>query len=186
MPRGQMYRARMSSLRLEPLAERHLGFMPSLLADTEVLRFTRIPEPVPEGFAERWVARYEASRAEGTRDGFAAVDGEGRPLALGLVPTIDAEAAEAELGYIVWPEARGRGVATETLRLLTEWAFRERGIERACLYISVENAASKRVAERCGYVREGVLRSLYVKPGVREDVELWSRLRTDEPVNPSG
>jgi RimJ/RimL family protein N-acetyltransferase len=181
-----MYRARVSSLRLEPLAKRHLPFMPSLLADTEVLRFTRIPEPVPEGFAERWVARYEASRAEGTRDGFAAVDGDGRPLALALVPTTDAEAAEAELGYIVWPEARGRGVAKETLRLLTEWAFRERGIERACLYISVENAASKRVAERCGYVREGVLRSLYVKPGVREDVELWSRLRTDGPVSPLG
>jgi RimJ/RimL family protein N-acetyltransferase len=181
-----MYRARMSSLRLEPLAERHVPFMPSLLADAETLRFTRIPEPVPDGFASRWVERYEKARREGTRDGFAAVDGEGRPLALALVPEIDAEAAEAELGYIVWPDARGRGVATESLRLLTEWAFRERGIERAYLYISVENGASKRVAERCGYVREGVLRSLYVKPGVREDVELWSRLRSDPPVSPSG
>jgi RimJ/RimL family protein N-acetyltransferase len=181
-----MYRARMSSLRLEPLAERHVPFMPSLLADAETLRFTRIPEPVPDGFASRWVERYEKARREGTRDGFAAVDGEGRPLALALVPEIDAVAAEAELGYIVWPDARGRGVATESLRLLTEWAFSERGIERAYLYISVENGASKRVAERCGYVREGVLRSLYVKPGVREDVELWSRLRSDPPVSPSG
>jgi RimJ/RimL family protein N-acetyltransferase len=171
-----------SPLRLEPLAARHLPFIPSLLADTDVLRFTRIPEPVPEGFAEEWVARYEASRLDGTREGFAVVNDEGRPLALGLVPEIDAEAAEAEIGYIVWPEARGRGVATETLRLVTEWAFQERAIERAYLMISVENAASKRVAERSGYVREGVLRSVYVKPGLREDVEIWSRLRSDPPV----
>jgi RimJ/RimL family protein N-acetyltransferase len=47
------------------------------------------------------------------------------------------------------------------------------------LLISVDNAASKKVAERCGYLQEGVLRSLYVKPGVREDTEIWSRLPTD-------
>jgi RimJ/RimL family protein N-acetyltransferase len=178
-----MYRARMSSLRLEPLAERHVPFMTALVADPDVLRFTRVPEPVPDGFAERWVARYEAGRLEGTRAGFVAVDDGGRPLALALAPEIHAEAAEAELGYIVGPDARGRGVATESLRLLTEWAFRERDIERAYLYISVENPASKRVAERCGYVKEGVLRSVYVKPGLREDVEIWSRLRSDEPVS---
>jgi hypothetical protein len=36
--------------------------------------------------------------------------------------------------------------------------------------------ASKRVAERCGYEREGVLRSVYLKPGLREDTEIWSRI----------
>jgi RimJ/RimL family protein N-acetyltransferase len=46
--------------------------------------------------------------------------------------------------------------------------------------ISVGNEASKLVAERAGYVREGVLRSLYVKEGVREDHELWSCLPSDE------
>jgi RimJ/RimL family protein N-acetyltransferase len=52
-------------------------------------------------------------------------------------------------------------------------------MERLELLISVENDASKRVAERCGYVREGVLRSLHVKQDVREDTEIWSRLATD-------
>ena len=47
------------------------------------------------------------------------------------------------------------------------------------MLISVENDASKRVAERCGYRREGVLRSTYVKEGVRDDTEIWSRLPTD-------
>ena len=45
--------------------------------------------------------------------------------------------------------------------------------------ISVDNEASKLVAERAGYLKEGVLRSVYVKPGVREDHELWSCLPSD-------
>src|SRR5438034_6397481 len=48
---------------------------------------------------------------------------------------------------------RSRGVASEALRLMTEWAFAELGMQRLELLISVENEASKRVAARCGYVR---------------------------------
>ena len=47
------------------------------------------------------------------------------------------------------------------------------------LYISDENAASLAVARKCGYTREGLLRSIYVKPGLREDNEIWSRLPSD-------
>ena len=43
----------------------------------------------------------------------------------------------------------------------------------------VQIAGSKRVAERCGYLREGVLRSMHVKQDLREDTEIWSRLRSD-------
>ena len=39
--------------------------------------------------------------------------------------------------------------------------------------------ASERVAERCGYTREGTLRSVHVKEGLRSDTGIWSRLRTD-------
>jgi RimJ/RimL family protein N-acetyltransferase len=47
------------------------------------------------------------------------------------------------------------------------------------LYINVDNQASSRVAKRAGYTFEGVLRSLYVKPGVRSDTEIWSLLPSD-------
>jgi RimJ/RimL family protein N-acetyltransferase len=43
----------------------------------------------------------------------------------------------------------------------------------------VENAPSKRIAERCGYQREGVMRSIHLKQDRRVDAELWSRLPTD-------
>jgi RimJ/RimL family protein N-acetyltransferase len=165
--------------RLELFGERHLGALEEMLDDPELLRFTRVPEPVPPGFARVWLERYEEGRRDGSREAFAIVDEKGGFLGLGLAPRIEREERTAELGYVVTPAARGRGVATDALRQLTEWAFAERDMLRIELLISVENVASKRVAERSGYVLEGVLRSLHIKQGRHEDTEIWSRLATD-------
>lgn len=164
-------------IELEVFGEKHVPGVAAMLEDPDVLRFTRIPEPVPADFAQTWLERYEEARAEGTREAFAIVE-DGEVLGLALAPRIDRESQTAELGYSVAASARGRGVATEALRQLSEWAFAE-GMLRLELLISVENAASQKVAERAGYVREGVLRNTYVKPGRREDTEIWSRLATD-------
>jgi RimJ/RimL family protein N-acetyltransferase len=168
------------SVRLEPLGAAHLDAVEALVADHEVLRFTRIPEPPPPDFARTWLERYAEGRETGARDGFAIVAAEdGRFLGLALAPAIDRDTRTVELGYIVTREARGRGVATEALRLLTNWAFAELGALRLELLISVDNDASKLVAERCGYIREGVLRSTYFKQDLRSDTEIWSRLPSD-------
>ena len=170
----------MTSLRLTPLGRAHLDDMAALVADPEVVRFTRVPEPPAPDFPPEWLARYEAGRRDGSREAFAAVDADGGFLGLALAPVIDRDAAEIELGYIVAPVARGRGVATELLRQLTRWAFDVAGALRCQLVIDVANVASQRVAERAGYVREGVMRSIHFKPGAaRIDGTLWSRLPSD-------
>ena len=167
------------SVRLELLAPRHIDDMAALLDDPDVLRFTRVPDPVPSGFAELWYGNYESARLDGSREAFAALDEEGRFMGLGLAPHIDREGRELELGYLVAPGARGRGIGTEILRQLTRWAFDDLGALRAYLIIDVENAASERMAERCGYVREGVMRSQHLKQGIRIDAALWAKLPTD-------
>ena len=167
------------TVRLVPLSQQHAEALDRALEDPDIIANTRVPEPTPPGFGAAWVSRYEEGRRDGTREGFALEDGDGTFLGLGVIPTIDRETLTAELGYVVVPEARGRGVATEALRLLTEFAFEELGMERLELMIAVQNEPSKIVAERAGYTREGVLRSAYFKQGRREDTELWSRLPTD-------
>lgn len=171
-----------SEVRLERLDERWLDEVADLVADPDVRRFTRIAEPPPEGFARTWIASYEAGRRDGSREGFAVFDADGRFVGLGLAPGIDRAAGELELGYIVARAARGRGVATEILRLLTRWAFEEAEAQRVYLIIDVDNPASARVAERCGYRLEGVMRSIHVKQGQRADAGLWSRLPGDPYV----
>jgi RimJ/RimL family protein N-acetyltransferase len=170
----------MGSVHLEPLGEAHLGAVGAMLSDPDVLRFTRVPEPTPADFPQQWLATYEAGRRDGTREAFAALD-DGRLVGLALAFGIDAKEGEAELGYIVAPEARGRGVGTAMLRALTGWAFAATAVERIRLVVDVENPASLRVAERAGYVREGVMRSVHFKNGRRIDAVLLSRLRSDPP-----
>ncbi len=168
------------AIRLVPLSADHLEGLAGLIADPQVIRNTRVPEDPEEGFERAWLAAYEAGAEEGTRDGFAIEDAEtGAFLGMAGLVAIEREENQAEIGYIVTREARGRGIAQRALRLVTDYALGEVGLERVQLLIDVENEPSLRVAERCGYVREGVTRSLYVKPGRRADMAVYSRLPGD-------
>lgn len=170
----------MTDVHLVPLTEAHLPAIEALLDDPAVLAFTRFPEPPrPDGWLAEWFGRYERGRTDGTCRAFAAVDADGSFLGLALAPHIDAPANEVELGYVVSPQARGRGVATESLVQLTGWAFDELGAQRIQLYIDVDNKASQRVAERVGYQFEGVLRSTWLKGDLRSDTGVWSLLPSD-------
>jgi RimJ/RimL family protein N-acetyltransferase len=167
------------AIRLEPLDERYVPDFDRLLADPEVLRNTRVPSPPPPAFASDWVGRYEEGWQDGSRAGFAILSAEGVFLGFGGVVDLDLEARQGEIGYVVAAEARGRGVAGRALGLITGWALDDLGLGRVELHIDPANAASIRVAERCAYVREGVLRSLHFKGDLRADTVIYSLLPTD-------
>jgi RimJ/RimL family protein N-acetyltransferase len=154
--------------------------MEDLIRDRDVLRFTRVPSPPPADFVETWLRSYEEGRAKGTREAFTIEDpADGRFLGIAVAPSIRRDERTAELGYVVHPDARGRGIATIALERLTAWGFSELDAVRLELLISAGNHASKRVAEHNGYQYEGTMRSLFVAPGRWEDSEIWSRLATD-------
>jgi RimJ/RimL family protein N-acetyltransferase len=68
-----------------------------------------------------------------------------------------------EIGYLLAPDARGRGAATRAMRLLVGWAFAELGMRRVQALVHPDNPASAAVLERLGFEREGLLRSY--RPG---------------------
>jgi len=85
-----------------------------------------------------------------------------------------------EIGYILHAEAdRGKGYAARALRLFTELLFAERpACHRLQLVIETTNAASARLAEACGYEREGVLRKAgYSAAEDPPDCWVYSRVR---------
>jgi RimJ/RimL family protein N-acetyltransferase len=172
---------RSGSIRLERLSRDHLEGLAELGRDVDVQRFTYVPSPWQEGFEHTWLERYEQGHADGSRAGFAIVDEEsGDFLGLAVLVQIDHGGRQAEAGYIVSPRARGRGVGVEALGLLTDWALSDQGLVRVELRISADNVPSIKVAERAGFVREGVLRSVHFKQGVRTDIAVYSRLASDE------
>jgi RimJ/RimL family protein N-acetyltransferase len=167
------------AIRLDPLAVGCVPDFERLLEDPAVVRNTRVPSAPPPGFASAWVDRYVQGWADGSRAGFAILSHGAVFLGFGGVVDLDLDAAQGEIGYVVAAEARGRGVASRALRLITGWALDGLGLERVELHIDPENTASIRVAERCSYIREGLLRSLHFKEDLRADTLVYSLLRGD-------
>ena len=91
--------------------------------------------------------------------------------------------ALGEVAYWVLPEARGARVATRALLVLCDWAFGVTGMHRLELVHSVANAASCRVAERAGFVQEGVKRRELLHADGWHDTHLHARL-ADDPGPP--
>jgi RimJ/RimL family protein N-acetyltransferase len=84
-----------------------------------------------------------------------------------------------ELGCCLVPEARGRGIATEMLVAVTDWAFAELCLGRLQVFIATENVDAYGVAERAGFRQEGVLRSYWEHADGRLDVILLARVPDD-------
>ena len=165
----------MTTIRLVPLGEEHVPALLETMRDPAVLRFTRTPDPMPDGWVHEYIAKFDGRH----RAGWAILDGE-EFVGYAVTGPIDWEGLEVELGYAVSPWGRGRGVATETLLQLTRWAF-EAGMQRVIAVISIDNPASSRVAAKAGYTLEGVLRSVHQSGDRRGDMQCWSILPGELP-----
>lgn len=89
------------------------------------------------------------------------------------------ETGTTEIGYGVHPLHRGRGYAPEAVRGLVRWTFGNTSLRRIELRANVDNHASLRVAQKAGFVREGVLRAAAMEPDGPRDVVVFGLLRSD-------
>jgi RimJ/RimL family protein N-acetyltransferase len=107
-----------------------------------------------------------------------AIESDGR-----LVGTIDARAPArfsprgvCELGIELFEEARGKGVGTEAVRLITEWLL-EHDYPRVQASTDVRNAPMRRVLEKLGFEEEGILRAIMPDGDGRADYVLYAITR---------
>jgi RimJ/RimL family protein N-acetyltransferase len=135
--------------------------------------------PLPAEDGDGVVAFYEECRAGGELLHLVIADREGDRY-LGEVMLALSEHRVGEVGCCLVGEARGRGIATEALRLLTTWAFITLGLGRIQVFVATENDAAARVAAGVGFRREGVLRGYWEVDGARLDVVVSARLPEDE------
>jgi RimJ/RimL family protein N-acetyltransferase len=149
--------------------------IPSLVLacrDADIARWTLAPEHYEESDARAYMLqRLDATHA-GVAAPFAIVDAEDDRVLLGSVSLLrlDWTHARGEVGYWLGAEARGQGHATRAVSLICAWGVRALGLERIVLLAATGNLPSQRVAERCGFRREAVLRSYMRGRGERHDM----------------
>ncbi len=126
--------------------------------DAEIARWTNVPNPYRLSNAEGFIAHSIACWGDGTAAMFAITDAVTGQL-LGSMSREPLEGHIATFGYWLAPEALGRGAATQALRLIADWTLATTDVIRLQTYTDVGNDSSGAVAERAGFVKEGVRRA---------------------------
>ena len=83
------------------------------------------------------------------------------------------------IGYSIDERQTGKGIGSEAVRLVTEFAFDRVALHRVEAYVSPRNKGSINVLERSGYHLEGLLRQLLYINGVWEDHYMFSMIEDD-------
>ena len=92
---------------------------------------------------------------------------------------IDSVARKAEIAIVLLPEARGKGIAAEALKLLLRYAFDVLNLNRVFLKCAAKNEAALRLYRRNGFREEGILRQDLYIDGEYEDAVLMGLLKNE-------
>lgn len=156
-------------VRLRPVEERDLPLFVRWLRDPEVrywLFVSETPEPTLESERE-W---YAETRSDPSRIVWCIEAEEGQTIGNVALQDIDETHGHASLGICIGERpCWGRGYGTEAVRAVLRYAFREMGLRRVFLFTDEDNQRAVRAFQKCGFVREGLLRA--------------HRLRRGRPVN---
>jgi len=133
----------------------------------------RIPDPYTLEEAERFLRDRSEGMAAGTDLHWMLADPASDAL-LGTVSLMHLHEGMAEIGYWTHPDARGRGVMTEAVRMACRHAVIDTqdgglGLHRVYATVAVDNTASRRVLERAGFALTGTeRRSVIVRDGMHD------------------
>ncbi len=99
------------------------------------------------------------------------------------IPYFDA----MEIGYQVFSEEnRGKGFGTEAVRLLTDYLFQSKPINRLEIRMATENQASEKLASKAGFKLEGTHKEAAFSKGKLYDMHTYALLRREWAAGQSG
>ncbi len=171
-------------LELRPFATADTDAVASACQDPDIARWIPVPDPYEHRDAVEFVENVSTSGwRDDTMYNFGVFTREDGTLvgSMGLVrlAELNGPKRQAELGFWTAKEQRGRGYTVEAARAVIGWAFSDLGVERMEWVATVGNEGSRAVAERLGFVMEGLQRGLIVHRGVRRDAWVAALLPTD-------
>jgi ribosomal-protein-serine acetyltransferase len=97
---------------------------------------------------------------------------------------LDLNNKSAHVGYWLAKDAQGRGLITRCCRILINYLFEVRQLNRVQINCNVENTKSRAIPERLGFRLEGIHRQVEFLHGRFGDWAIYAMLREDwENVN---
>jgi ribosomal-protein-serine acetyltransferase len=96
---------------------------------------------------------------------------------------IDHGNRKAQIGYFIGSQFAGRGFVTSEVSAVLAYCFGPLGLNRIELRCALGNQRSKRVAERLGFVHEGLLRQGQFLNGALVDLHVYGLLGADFNAN---
>ena len=151
---GDQMTFRTPNLLLEPMAEKHLGFVQAEVSKWEVAqRLSSVPHPYPDDGAADYLKRVQAHVEIREQISWVVADrATGTDLGVITLRFFDVDNQPCwELGYWFAPSAWGRGVATEAAFHVLTFAFRFMEVETVTSGVFLDNPASRRVLEKAGF-----------------------------------
>ena len=145
--------------------------------DERILEATTVPARFSEEAGRAFIRRQQQRTERGQGWSLAVVDIASRTAIGNVVLLRRPQSGVAGIGYWIVPEARGCGAASRAVGLLATWGTDQAGFARVEAWVEPDNVGSIRVLERCGFVREGRLRSFLTFPDRRADAWVYSRVR---------
>jgi precorrin-6B C5,15-methyltransferase / cobalt-precorrin-6B C5,C15-methyltransferase len=170
-------------LTLRPFTQADAYNVVEACQDPETLRWLPLPQPYTLAHAEWFIGTFGPSQRESGAGVVFAIESAGRLAGAIDLKHVNWTDKVAEVGYWVAPWARGRGVASEATRALSQWAIRDHGFERVELLAATGNVASQRVAQKAGFVREGVARNAGRVHDARVDLVVFALVPDDLPTS---
>jgi len=102
-----------------------------------------------------------------------------RVVAMGGVTDISLTHRHAEIYILVDPCLTGKGIGGKAVQWLCTWAFVSLGLKRVYLHTTGQNEPARRLYDRLGFVREGILRSHLWHQGRHVDRHVQGLLREE-------
>lgn len=161
--------------KLEKLDFKFAADLAAAIGDKRVQNNLRdLPYPYSEENAREFI-----SYAQSSDEYVFAVTVEGKFVGcISAAPQKNIHKFTAEIGYYIAPQFWGNGLATQAVKLLTEYIFGNTEIMRLYAEPFARNKASCRVLEKAGFTFEGTLRKNAVKNGAVEDMKMYSILKS--------
>lgn len=163
-------------VQLRPWSEKDLPAIEEASRDPQVPMGTTVPEVFTPAEGRAFVHRQHSRLLKGEGVSLAVADAQ-TGVASGLVILRRRpQPGVGGVGYWIIPSARGRGMASRAVDLITTWGLASLDLHRVEAWVTRDNLASQGVLESAGFEREGLLRKFLVLSGEPRDVYVYARL----------